>query len=59
MFCSSDKNIPGTNMAMSKAGKIVEYFSKLTQQTSKLIKFQKESNLYLQAYSGHGFHPLI
>jgi hypothetical protein len=57
MFCS-DKNIPGANMAMSKAiRKIVEYyFSKLTQQTSKLIKFQKESNL--QAYSGHEFCPL-
>ena len=56
MFCSSDKNIPGANMAMSKARKIVEYFSKSTQQTSKLLKFQKESNL--QAYSGHGFRPL-
>ena len=56
MFCSSDKNIPGANMAMSKARKIVEYFSKSTQQTSKLLKFQKESNL--RAYSGHGFRPL-
>jgi hypothetical protein len=54
MICS-DKNIPGASMAMSKARKIVEYFSKLMQQTSNLISFQKESNL--QAYSGHGFRP--
>ncbi len=51
-FCS-DKNIPGANLAMSKARNIVEYFNKLTQQTSKLLNFQKESNLAI--YSGHGF----
>ncbi len=38
---------------MSKARKNVEYFNKLTQQTSKLLNFQKESNLAI--YSGHGF----
>ena len=38
---------------MSKARKIVEYFNKSTQQTSKLLNFQKESNLAI--YSGHGF----
>ncbi len=32
-------------MVMSKARKIVEHFSKLTQQTAKLVNFQKESNL--------------
>ena len=32
-------------MAISKARKIVEHFSKLTQQTAKLVNFQKESNL--------------
>jgi hypothetical protein len=35
------------------ARKIVEYVNKLTQQTSKLLSFQKESNLAI--YSGHGF----
>jgi hypothetical protein len=30
---------------MSKARKIVEYFNKSTQQTSKLLNFQKESIL--------------
>jgi hypothetical protein len=38
---------------MSKARKIVEYFNKSAQQTSKLLNFQKESNLAI--YSGHGF----
>jgi hypothetical protein len=38
---------------MSKARKNVEYFNKSTQQTSKLLNFQKESNLAI--YSGHGF----
>jgi hypothetical protein len=38
---------------MSKARIIVEYFNKLTQQTSMLLNFQKESNLAI--YSGHGF----
>jgi hypothetical protein len=38
---------------MSKARKFVEYFNKLTQQTSKLLNFQKKSNLAI--YGGHGF----
>ncbi len=37
---------------MSKARKIVEYFNESTQQTSKLLNFQKESNL---AIYGLGF----
>jgi hypothetical protein len=39
---------------MSKAREIVEYFNKLTQQTSKLLNLQKESNLAI--YSGHEFY---
>jgi hypothetical protein len=35
-------NIPGADMAMSEARKIVEYFNKSTQQTAKLVNFQKE-----------------
>jgi hypothetical protein len=42
-------------MAISKARKIVEHFSKLTQQTAKLVNFQKESNL--QTYSAPGSCP--
>jgi hypothetical protein len=42
-------------MAMSKARKIVEHFTKLTQQTAKLVNFQKESNLPI--YSAPGSHP--
>ncbi len=38
---------------MFKERKIVEYFNKLTQQTSTLLNFLKESNLAI--YSGHGF----
>jgi hypothetical protein len=40
-------------LAISKARKNNEYFNKSTQQTSKLLNFQKESNLAI--YSGHGF----
>ncbi len=40
-------------MAISKGRKIVEYFNKSTQKTSKLLNFQKESNFAI--YSGYGF----
>lgn len=42
-------------MAMSKARKIVEYFSKSTQQTAKLINFQKLGTLPI--YGGPGYRP--
>jgi hypothetical protein len=40
---------------MSKARKIIEYFKKLTQQTAKLVNYQKDSTLTI--YLGPGFHP--
>ena len=42
-------------MAMFKARKIVEYFSKSTQKTAKLIEFQPSSSLPM--YSENEYHP--
>lgn len=54
-FIRPDKNIPGADMAMSKARKIVEYYSKSTQQTAKLVEFQSNSSLPI--YSENGYCP--
>ena len=42
-------------MAMSKAQKIIEYFSKSTQQTAKLLEFQRLGTIPL--YSAPGYRP--
>ncbi len=54
-FSCTDENIPGADNAMSKARKIVEYFSKSTQQTAKLIDFQSSGTLPI--YSENGYRP--
>jgi hypothetical protein len=55
LLSSQDNNIPGADKAMAKARKIVEYFSKSTQQTAKLLEFQATSTLPI--YSDAGYRP--
>ena len=50
-----DKNIEGADKAMAKARKIIEYFSKSTQQTAKLVEFQATSNVPM--YNVDGYRP--
>lgn len=40
-----DKNIPGADNAMTKARKMIKYFSKSTQQTAKLLDFQSNGTI--------------
>ncbi len=52
----SDKKIPGADGAMATARKIIEFFSKSTQATQKLLAFQEGSNF--GDYGEEGYCPL-